>query len=357
MTLIPHSASTLGPAEAAAMREVVQRNFAGHGPQAAELEERFRRRTGRRYAFAVSSGHHSLALAVRALDLPPASNIALPVLTCASVAAAILDAGHRCRLVDVREDLTLDVALIGGESAAAVAPHAYGAPVDVAALAGSGRPWIEDCATSPATTSDGKTVGSFGSLSVFSLGATKYLTGGSGGILVTDESALAARVGDLLDFDSAEAKGEWSRCQPVALPGRLCDLNAAVALVQLDRLEEFAARRRAIAALYDDAVMKSPYLRQIPARAGHSYYRYIIKTGSPSAPVAAWLRGRGIDARTAVNPWLDSPRFSGVSFVPGAFPVADRWRDHLFSLPIYPGLSDDDVQTIVRALQEFPDHA
>ena len=148
MKFIPHSSSTLGPAEAAAAEEVVRQNFAGHGPRAAALEARFRERTGRRHAFAVSSGHHALALAVRALDLPPASDIALPVLTCATVAAAVIDAGHRCRLMDVGEDLAMDTASFAGEGLAAViAPHAYGAPVNVAERCEIPVwPWIEDCA-------------------------------------------------------------------------------------------------------------------------------------------------------------------------------------------------------------------
>ncbi len=357
MKFIPHSSSTLGPAEAAAVQEVVRQNFAGHGPRAAALEARFRERTGRRHAFAVSSGHHALALAVRALDLPPASDIALPVLTCATVAAAVLDAGHRCRLTDVREDLAMDTASLARGLAAVIAPHAYGAPVNVADLAKSGLPWIEDCATSPATMIDGKPSGTFGTLAVFSLGSTKYITGGSGGVLVTDDDTLAVRVADLLDFDRAQTQGVWSREVPVALPGRLCDLNAAVALVQLDRLDEFAARRRELAAQYDSALAKLPHLTTAPSSLGHSYYRYIVRTNSPSTQLSASLRELGVDARPSVNPWLDNPRFTGASFEPRAFPVADRWRNHLLSLPIYPGLTDEDARHVADSLLALSDHA
>jgi dTDP-4-amino-4,6-dideoxygalactose transaminase len=204
---------------------------------------------------------------------------------------------------------------------------------------------------------NGKPAGSFGALAIFSIGSTKYLTGGSGGVLVTDDDTLAARVAELLDFDSSETKAAWKNGQPVALPGRLSDLNAAMALVQFDRLEEFAARRRTIATLYSAALAKLPHFQIPPSSEGHSYYRYVVRTTAPSAPLTAALRERGIDARTSVNPWLDAPRFSGTSFVAGAFPSADRWRGHLLSLPIYPGLTDEDAQCIVRNLQELTDHA
>ncbi|MDR3400908.1 MAG: DegT/DnrJ/EryC1/StrS aminotransferase family protein [Chthoniobacter sp.] len=357
MNFIPHSASTLGPLEAAAAQEVVTRNFAGYGPQAEGLEDLFKRRTGCLHAFAVKSGHHALALAVRALDLPPASDIVLPVLTCPSVAAAVVGAGHRCRLVDVREDLTTDAALIGAGAAAIIAPHAYGAPVDVAALTKTGLPWIEDCATSPATEIVGKPAGTFGTIAIFSLGSTKYITGGGGGVLVTDNDSIAARVADLLDYDRAETIGDWSGEVPAALPGRLADLNAAVAKVQFERLSEFASRRRVIAGLYDEVLTRAPQVEVAPACSGHSYYRYIVKTASLSASLAAQLRECGIDARVSVNPWLDVPRFTGTEFLPGAFPIADRWREHLLSLPIYPRLQDADARFIAARLQDIASRA
>jgi dTDP-4-amino-4,6-dideoxygalactose transaminase len=338
MKFIPHSSSTLGPAEATALRDVVEHNFAGHGPRTAELENRFRQRTGRRHAFALPSGHRALSLAVRALGLPPKSSVALPVLTCPTVAASIREAGHQCSLCDIDLDLTMAPSALSDDVAAMIAPHAYGAPVDVVALATLGVPWIEDCATSPANQIHGRPAGASGTLAIFSFGSTKYLTGGAGGMLVTDDDEFAARVTELLDFE---------------MPERLPDLNAAVALVQLDRLDEFVARRRAVANLYEQGLAGNPHIRRLPSQAGHTFYRYIVGTAVPAAPLAAHLRNSGIDARTAVNPWLDTPRFSGVSGRTGSFPVADSWREHLLSLPIYPSLTDEDAARVVQGLKDY----
>src|SRR5579859_3313840 len=97
---IPHSRPTLGPKEARAAASTVRGGFVGYGPQARELELRLRKRTGRRFAFALPSGWHALVLALKALDLPRASLVALPVLTCGSVLSAVVNAGHRAFLTD-----------------------------------------------------------------------------------------------------------------------------------------------------------------------------------------------------------------------------------------------------------------
>jgi perosamine synthetase len=200
---------------------------------------------------------------------------------------------------------------------------------------------------------DGKAAGAFGTFAVFSLGSTKYITGGSGGVLLTDSDALAARVSDLLEFDRAELRGDWSDQAPAALPGKLADLNAAVALVQLERMHEFADRRRAIAAQYEAGLNEMSQVTLMPSNAGNSYYRYIVKTAFCAAPLATRLRERGVDARSGVNPWLDALRFAGRPCEPGAFPAADRWRQHLLSLPIYPGLREDEASRIVREFREL----
>lgn len=328
------------------MTHVITANFVGYGPVSAELEERFRQRTGRKYAFAVSSGRHALLLALQALDLPRPSIISIPVLTCASVLAAIHSAGYRAWLADIDEhNLTINPQTISPDSAAIVAPHAYGAPVDVAALQRLGLPWIEDCATSPATTADdaGRPAGAVGTLAIFSLSSTKYITGGTGGMVVTDDDRLATRIADLLDSDRVQTVKHETGYVP-SLAGHMVDLNAAVALVQLGRLDEFCAKRRAIAAIYQTEL--NPAFTLPPSDPRHSYYRYIVWVAHQSAELSAALLKQGIDARPSVNPWLDQYK----NILGGPWPAADHWRDHLLSLPIYPGLSTTDARSVIRAI-------
>ena len=108
--LIPHSAPSLGRLEKQAVLQCLRSGFIGNGEAAKELEERICAQTGRKYAFAVLSGFHALLLSLRALDLKPKSKNCLPILTCASVLAAVQNSGHRAVLADIEvETLALDV--------------------------------------------------------------------------------------------------------------------------------------------------------------------------------------------------------------------------------------------------------
>ena len=257
-------------------------------------------------------------------------------------------------LVDIdRDSQAMDPACIPTGCAAIVAPHAYGAPLDVARFEALGLPWIEDCANSPATRVANRPAGASGTLAIFSLGSTKYFTGGAGGALVTNDERLAARVSDLLDFDRATRCGDWQRSAPAALPGRLPDLNAAVALAQFDRLPEFLERRRVIAGIYRVTLKDVPGVILPRVTEGHSFYRFIVRTAKPAATTAEALRARGIDARTVVNPWLDEYAAAlGQTVNGGPWPVADSWRHHLLSLPIHPGMSDADAHFVSQTTQE-----
>jgi len=349
---LSHSASCLGAEEKEAVCSTIDHNFVGYGPRAAELEREFCRRSGRKYGFAVSSGAHALSLAMRALDLPQGSLVSVPVLTCASVPGAALADGHDIWLADVdRHDLTIRPESIHPRSAAFIAPHAYGRAVDVGALERLSIPWIEDCATSPSVTIDGKSAGAFGTIAVFSLASTKYITAGGGGVLLTDDADIAARVDDLLSVDRRPG-ATWKKHTATPLPGRLPDLNAALALVQLSRLPDFTKKRRDIAQIYMSRLGGLGLTQHGSDTAEHTYFRFLIRTAVSSGLIAAFLQERGIDARTSINPWLDE-HFAGHERISaGPFPAADYWRNNLLSLPIHPLMSLDDAEVVVEALLE-----
>lgn len=351
---IPHSAPSIGTGEAEAVLACLRKKFVGNGTAASELERRIRERTGRKHAFAVSSGFHALLLSMSALDLKPGSGVCLPVLTCASVLASVQNTGHRPFLTDIDpETLTVNANDVPQNCAAVIAPHAYGAPVDVAAIQRIRLPWIEDCATSPATIVGGRPAGSWGTLAIFSFASTKYVTGGSGGVVVCDDDVLAKRIQDLLDYDSFEKNGKWENGWHGALPGRMPDLNASLASVQWDRMPEFFNRRREIAELYKERLSAVAGLKLPNITPGHSFYRYIVRTERPSEEIREGLRNDGIDARTSVNPWLDRWPSKLGQVEGGPWPTAEIWRQNLLSLPIHPSLSDEDVIQVADSLRRL----
>ena len=188
-------------------------------------------------------------------------------------------------------------------------------------------------------------------MAVFSFASTKYITGGSGGLLVCDDDMLGARIQDLLDFESFEKKGEWKYGWRGALPGRMPDLNASLAKIQLNRIEEFARRRREIARCYNSRLCDVPGLKLPIVTPENSAYRYIARTKSRSEGVSEQLRGFGVDARTSVNPWLDRvPSILG-RVEGGPWPVAESLRDHLLSLPIHPSMTEEHVDLVIESLR------
>jgi perosamine synthetase len=347
--MIRHSSSELGPAEAEAALRCLRDNYVGRGAAAKALESTIAASVERKRALAVSSGFHALALALLALDLPRGSGVAVPVLTCASILSAIQHAKYEPVLCDIDPRfLTLDVSRIPPRCRAVVAPHAYGNPVDVTALTNLGIPWIEDCATSPASSVAGRPCGVFGTLAIFSFNSTKYLTGGGGGAVVADDDLLIKRMTELLDMDNRPKEPLWVHERPAKWPGWLGDLNASVALKQWERMKEFLERRREIASRYRERLVSlADEVVPLPDCEGGSCYRFCLKTKGPAERWAAALRKVHIDARSQVNPWLDKYLNTKQTF-----PMANLIRGNLLSLPIHLSMTMEDADRVVAAMEK-----
>jgi perosamine synthetase len=287
------------------------------------------------------------------LELPVGSKVAVPVLTCSSVVEAIFANGLLPVLCEIRKDnLTIDEHTIPGDVQAIVVPHAYGAAANTAGIGKMGLPWIEDCATSPATTITGLPAGKSGTLAVFSFASTKFITGGLGGLVVFDRDVLATKISTEI------SESNWppivgNDINQGRFIGRLCDINSTVALAQLRKIDDFLRARKAIAKTYRSVLEDVPGISLISDSEGHSYYRFICRTDSSSSGIADALRDAGVDARVSVNPWLDQEYRGRVVLSQPTFPGADCWRNHLLSLPIYPTLSIEQSRQIGERLKSI----
>ncbi|MCB9519723.1 MAG: DegT/DnrJ/EryC1/StrS aminotransferase family protein [Myxococcales bacterium] len=319
--MIPHSRPTIEDPDRRAVDQALGLGRVGPGPIAAELAATVGASLGGRRTRLLRSGTDALTEALARLELRPGARVAIPVLSCESLLDACSRRGLEPWLCPVRDDLTIDPDRIGPVDAV-IAPHAWGTAVDSAALDALGVPWVEDCATSPACVTAAGPAGTAGTTAVFSFGPTKYVTGALGGAIVWREAFAEVGPGD---------------------PHELPDLNAALALSQWSRLSAFVARRRAIAAIYDQAI---PAALGVPrlARPEDTYYRYIVRTRRPAEPIADRLRARGIGASPSVNPWLDERL--GVR----RHELQTPWRGHLLSLPIYPSMTDVELSRVIDEL-------
>jgi dTDP-4-amino-4,6-dideoxygalactose transaminase len=340
--LIPHSRPTLGGVEASRVADTIARGQVAQGAEVAAFETALAGRFGTPAAAAVSSGTAALELALRALGVTSGDEVIVPTFVCDALWHAVTRAGARPVLADA-DPATLSVApgdvkrRLTSRTRCLIVPHAFGRPVDLEPFLALGPPVLEDCAQTLSRSSAVRPVGSRGAVAVGSFYATKLVTTGEGGVVAGSEGVVA-RARAAREYD-----GQWELAPRFNF--KLTDLAAALGLVQLARLDDFLARRRAIAARYRDALHGLPC--RLPADApDHVYHRFVVAIRRPLDEVIARLAARGVTARRPVFRPLH------VALGLDGFPAADRlWAESL-SLPCYPSLADAEVDAVARAFAE-----
>ena len=344
--VVPHSRPLLGRREEAAALRVLRSGSLVPGPETESAATLLARLSGCRSAVLLSSGTTALGLALRALKIGPRDEVAIPSYACAAVLFAVRSASARPLLCDI-DPVTLaldpeDVARRGnGRARAAVLIHPFGLPARTEPFRSRGLLVVEDCAQAIGAFDRRAPVGSRGDASVFSFAPTKVLTcGGPGGGLASPQGAIVDAARDLAGHD--EKDDDRPRVN-----GLMGDLHAAVAAVQLARLAEFRDRRLFIARLYDEAFARLGLARPaaLPEGAEPIAYRYLVRVPEAS-PLIEALNRRGIGARRPVYRPLH--RLMGAD---GAFPHTDRAHLQLVSLPIYPALSDAEVESVISEVR------
>jgi len=373
---IPFHRPAIGDREIAAAVEVLRSGWLTTGPKAHALEAAIAERIGVKHALAVSSATAALHLALDGFGIGPGDEVVIPTLTftaCGEVCAYI---GARVVLADVGEDALLgpsqlETALT--DATRVVMPvHFGGQAVDVDALrtvAPSAR-FLEDAAHALPASAGGIPTGRLGDAAAFSFYATKTMTtGGEGGMLVTDLDDVADRARLMrLHGISADAwnrygaGGSWA--YEVAEAGfkyNLTDLAAAIGLVQLERLDDLADARTAIGTRYDAAFASSPMLERPPRRAGdlHAWHLYVVRLNLGTltidrAEVIRRLGEAGIGASVHFIPLHLHPHYQQrYGYAPGDFPVAESIFERSISLPIWPGMTEVEVDRVAATLLEI----
>jgi perosamine synthetase len=321
---------------------------------------------GRRHGIAVSNGTTALHAAVAALGLEPGDEVILPTFTIVSCVTALLAAGVVPVLVDSDPELwTMDVRQLEArvtEKTRAVMPvHMYGHPVDMDPLLElaerRGLAVLEDAAEAHGAEYRGRRCGSFGAMSTFSFYANKLITTGEGGMVVTDDDALAARLRSLrnLGFNSAR---RFHHAE-LGFNFRLTNLQAALGVAQLERIDEIVARKREVAALYTAGLAGVPGV-QLPAEAPWArsvfwMYGLVVDeaTGLDAAALAEHLRERGVDTRPFFLGMHEQPALHELGLFRGeSYPVAERLARQGLYIPSGLALTDEQVERVCAAVRE-----
>ena len=373
---IPFHRPAIGEREIEAAIEVLRSGWLTTGAKAHELEARLAQRIGVAHALAVNSGTAALHLALEAMGIGPGDEVVVPAYTFTACGEVCAYLGARVVLADVGEDYLLgpeQLAKAVTERTKAVMPvHVAGLAADVDALrqtAPTAR-YVEDAAHALPSDVRGKPAGSLGDAAALSFYATKTITtGGEGGMLLTDDSAVADRARVMrLHGISADAwnrygaGGSWY--YEVAEAGfkyNLTDLAAAIGLAQLDRLDELTDARAALAARYDAAFADSDLVEIPPRRRGdrHAWHLYVVRLRLEALAVdrAEVMRGlgeAGIGASVHFIPLHLHPHYQRTyGYRPGDFPTAERLYERSISLPTWPGMTDAQVDRVASTLLEI----
>jgi perosamine synthetase len=377
--LLPYGRHSVDEADVAAVVASLRSGWVTTGPAIAGFERAVAGRMGAAHAVALSSGTAALHAAMFAVGIGPGDEVIAPPLTFAASTNAVLYLGGVPVFADVRADtLNLDPAeverrLTGRTKAVVVVDYA-GQPGDLDALRDltrrRGIALVEDAAHAFGAEYRGRRLGTLADVTTWSFHPVKHLTTGEGGMITTDDPDLAERGvrfrnhGITTDAAQREAAGDWFyEMVDLGLNYRLTDLQAALGLAQLGRVDGFLARREAIAARYREAFAGLAGL-SLPAVAPdvrHAYHLFPVlldldRLVADRRTVFRALRAEGIGVNVHYIPVYWHPYYRGLGYEKGLCPRAEAAYERLLSLPIFPAMNDRDVEDVVAAVRKVLDH-
>ncbi|HWE51792.1 MAG TPA: DegT/DnrJ/EryC1/StrS family aminotransferase [Bryobacteraceae bacterium] len=373
---LPYCLPSIGEEEIAEVVDSLRSGWVTTGPKVKKFELAFAAYTGAKNAVAVSSCTEGLHIALAALNIGPGDEVIVPTMTFCSTAHVVVQLGATPVLADTSEDLLLEAAAIEraitSRTRAVIPVHYAGYPCDLDAIRNLADRHsihvVEDAAHAAGTEYKGRQIGHASPAAVFSFYATKNLCTGEGGMIVTDDDRLAARCrllslhGMSTDAWNRYAQGgSWQyEVVEAGYKSNMTDIQAALGIHQLAKLDAFNARRTAMADLYDAAFAAIPglVLPRRPADGKHSFHLYPVYLVPGKAKLSRnelidRLREANIGASVHFIPLHRHPYYSTgqFSYKPGDFPVSDRIFEGLLSLPLYPKMTDADVTDVIDAVR------
>lgn len=344
----------IGADERAAVDAVLASGMVAQGPQVAGFEDEFAQVVAGRHCVAVNSGTSALHLALLAVGVRTGDEVIVPSFTFAATANAVRLAGATPVFVDIEADsFCLDPAAaeaaITARTRAIMPVHLYGHPADMTRLgevaARHGLWIVEDAAQAHAASWQGTPVGAFGAAGAFSFYPTKNMTSGEGGMVTTACDHIARQV-RLLRNQGMEQR---YRNEVIGFNTRMTDIHAAIGRVQLAKLAGWTARRESIAARYD-AELTGVTVPPVAEGAVHVYHQYTVRVPGDRDGFAAALAQRGVGSGV----YYPTPVHLLPSFGLTALdlPVTAQAAAEVLSLPVHPALSDDDVDTVIGAVNQ-----
>jgi len=383
--MILHSKPTIGEDDIEAVNAALKSRFIAQGKLVQEFEKRLSQYVGTRYAAAVNSGTSALHLVLLAFGIKKGDEVIIPSLTCTALLNAISYVGAKTVIADVDKH-TMNISLdtikdnLSRKTKAVIVPYMFGNITDIQRICKFCQTnkikVIEDCAQSLGAYYKGKRLGSFGDAAVFSFYATKLITTGEGGMILTNHRPTWNAVIDLRDYDKKSSKR-------TRFNYKMTDVQAAMGICQLKKLPLFLEKRKKIAESYSSQIENSMLIEMnnsglkaiVSCRSCSSrnsfyltsssktkvfdgriseinkhhlneyfnesiYYRYLIKVRDAGATIHQ-LKASGISAARCVFKPLKHLKNANWAF------------KHMVSIPIYPSLKKNEVKAVVKAVNNL----
>jgi UDP-4-amino-4,6-dideoxy-N-acetyl-beta-L-altrosamine transaminase len=379
---LPYGRQHISEADIAAVVETLRSDFLTQGPRVTEFETRFAAYVGAKHAVAVSNGTAALHLCALALGVQPGQRVITTPITFAASANCVRYCGGEVHfadidpatgLLDLKQVRTLLKAHPKGYFTGLIPVDFAGLAVDMEAaraLADEFDLWIiEDACHAPGgffVDSEGKQrncgSGQLAELAIFSFHPVKHIATGEGGMITTNDDALARHLRRLrthgIERDATgllrQDEGGWyMEMQELGYNYRISDILCALGISQLSRADEGLARRRALAATYDVAFAAVPGVDVLaPGQPGHAYHLYVIQVAN-RRELYEYLRTKNILAQVHYVPVHRMPYYEKLGWKAGDFPHAEAYYARCLSLPLYPTLTDEEQAYVIDCVREF----
>lgn len=370
---LPYGHQWLDDDDIAAVVEVLRSDWLTTGPRIAEFEQAFAELVGTKEAVAVSNGTAALHAAIYALNIGPGDEVIVPAMTFAASANCVVYQGGTPVFADVdAPTLLLDPeqveAKITPRTKAIIAVDYAGQACDYDELkeiaSRRGLSLIADACHAIGGSYKSRPVGSLAHLSTFSFHPVKHITTGEGGMISTNDPVLAQRMrtfrnhGITSDHRQREAQGSWFyEMVDLGYNYRLTDFQCALGVRQLRRLPAWVGRRQEIARRYDIAFAAIPEVKALAVRSNvsHAYHLYVIrleteKLSADRATIFSALRAEGIGVNVHYIPVPWHPYYQSLGYEKGQWAVAESAYERIISLPIFPAMSDCDIEDVIQAV-------
>ena len=374
---LPYARQWIDDRDIEAVTAVLNGEFLTTGPLVPELESKLARIVDARYAVAFANGTAALHAACHAAGIGPGDEVITSPMTFAASANCVLYQQGKPVFADI-DERTYNIspdrvrALITERTKAIIAVDFTGQPADLAALGRMAKAYglclIEDAAHALGASYQGAKVGSVSDMTMFSLHPVKHVTSGEGGVIATNDEALWRKLKDFRNHGIVRDPGRLERERPGAwyyemqelgCNYRLTDFQAALAVSQLDKLDRFVERRREIANRYNEAFcdMDAVILPYQDGIGESSWHLYVVQLRTERLRIgrdAVYTRmhAENIGVNVHYIPVYLHPYYRRLGYKPGLCPAAERLYERVLTLPLFPAMTDRDVEDVIHAFRQ-----